>query len=415
LTRFVDVEWRVVRGDLYLTAEAAAAELGVEVRTLYTYVSRKQIRTRQEPGRKKKLYWAEDILRLRGEGRSMAPGLPSDVLVERTALTAITADGPFFRGQSAIALAETWTVEEVAALLWDSPSAFSAPAPIIPKPIQAMRQSLAHLSVADQVISLFPSLEEANPKSYDLSPPGFVRTASDVVRTYAAILGKADQPGDAPIHEYLAQSLGVGPDYADLIRRVLVMGADHELDPTTYAVRAVANTGATPYYAAIVGLSAFRGRRLQFGRSELVQRLIEDICSAPDAADPVVRSFRHGDPMLGFGSIVYGDRDPRAEALFEAVKTRLHGDRDLPKLSRAIEVGRELTGKGPSFTLMIAFIRHKLGLPAPDVSFMAAGRIVGWCAHAMEQFHTRDLVRPRSTYVGLLPGSAMQEPPRPEA
>lgn len=59
---------------------------------------------------------------------------------------------------------------------------------------------------------------------------------------------------------------------------------------------------------------------------------------------------------------------------------------------------------------MLGFIRHKLGLPASDVSFMAAGRIVGWCAHAMEQHHTHDLVRPRSTYAGPLPGAADMAP-----
>lgn len=70
------------------------------------------------------------------------------------------------------------------------------------------------------------------------------------------------------------------------------MGADQELDPTTYAVRAVANTGATPYYAAIVGFSAFRGRRLQFGRSEPVQRPIEDIWQRARRGGPGPASAR---------------------------------------------------------------------------------------------------------------------------
>jgi citrate synthase len=58
------------------------------------------------------------------------------------------------------------------------------------------------------------------------------------------------------------------------------------------------------------------------------------------------------------------------------------------------------------FIVPALFIGHRLGLRGDELGLSALGRIVGWVAHAMEQFHGHELVRPRATYVGLLPGEA---------
>ena len=49
----------------------------------------------------------------------------------------------------------------------------------------------------------------------------------------------------------------------------------------------------------------------------------------------------------------------------------------------------------------LAALTHTLRL-APDAPFVvfAAGRIVGWLAHAMEQGRSGQLIRPRAQYVG---------------
>lgn len=380
-----------------MTAEQAAAELGVALRTIYSYVSRKGIRTVAADGDgKRRLYNAEDIRKLKSSARLTGVAAPRSTLVDKSGITEVTEEGPRYRGKSAIQLSQTATLEDIGALLLEAPGAFEQPPPRIPDHIRPVLDATRGLSVADQAISSFPLLEQVNPRAYDLSPTGFARTTADVARYYAALLVGADQPSDEPIHRFISRSRGASPELEDIVRRTLVLLADHDLDPTTYAVRALANTGATPFLAAIAGMAAFRGHRLQFGRSELVNRLVEEIVSSPDPSAPVVRSFRHGDPMLGFGSIVYGNHDPRADALLFEVNRQLGDDPEVRRLNKAIVVGRDLTGSGPSVTLLLAFIRHRLGLPVSDVSFIAAGRIVGWCAHALEQYHSRDLYRPRS-------------------
>jgi citrate synthase len=380
-----------------MTAEQAAAELGVALRTVYSYVSRKGIRTVAAEGDgKRRLYSAEDIRKLKSSARLTGVIAPRATLVDKSVITEVTEAGPFYRGRSAIELSETETLETVGELLLDAPGVFSQPPPHIPEHIRPVLEATKGLSVADQAISSFPLLEQVNPRAYDLSPGGFARTTVDVARYYAALLVGAEQPSDEPIHSFIARSRNADPALEDIVRRTLVLLADHDLDPTTYAVRALANTGATPFLAAITGMSAFRGHRLQFGRSELVNRLVEEVVRSPDPSAPVVRSFRHGDPMLGFGSIVYGDHDPRADTLLAEVNRQMGDDPEVRALNEAIRVGKDLMGSGPSVTLMLAFIRHRLGLPVSDVSFMAAGRIVGWCAHALEQYHSRELYRPRS-------------------
>jgi citrate synthase len=53
--------------------------------------------------------------------------------------------------------------------------------------------------------------------------------------------------------------------------------------------------------------------------------------------------------------------------------------------------------------LPATFIGHKLGLKSQAGAVALLGRMAGWIAHAMEQYHTQELVRPRATYTGPLP------------
>ena len=61
------------------------------------------------------------------------------------------------------------------------------------------------------------------------------------------------------MHERLASAWGVGPKAADLIRRALVLTADHELNVSTYAARVVASTRAPLGACVLAGLAALVG------------------------------------------------------------------------------------------------------------------------------------------------------------
>ncbi len=49
------------------------------------------------------------------------------------------------------------------------------------------------------------------------------------------------------------------------------------------------------------------------------------------------------------------------------------------------------------------FVGHFLGMRGEELAITSVGRIAGWLAHAMAQFHGSELIRPRSAYIGQLP------------
>jgi citrate synthase len=396
---------------LYTTAKEAAAALGVSIPTLYAYVSRGLIRSQGVAGSRNRRYWKVDIERLKGrrvlhEPSQDQPGSSEETrgLVDETKITLLTQRGLYYRGRDVAGLAETETFESVAALLWeaDPKAVFGTSLPSAPPSLARLRRGLAELTVFEQVMALFPLIERANPRSYDLSRPGFARTGADLARWYAAIL-VGSTPSAAPVHEFIAESFGAPQGFADIIRRLLIVCADHEFDPTTYAVRATANAGVTPYYAVVTGIIASRGHRLQAGRIEAAARLLEEIVSIADPRDAIVARFRNGEQLVGFGSPVHDKMDPRAAIVMDALKKRFGEDIELKRLQRAADTAAEISGALMEFILPAIFVGRKLGLKGQELAIASLGRTAGWIAHAMEQYHGHPLIRPRARYTGPLP------------
>ena len=404
---------RPVRSEgLYTTAKEAAVTLGVSIPTLYAYVSRGLIRSQGVPGSRNHRYWKVDIERLKGRGiaeehQDGSPGAGEEIkgLVNETKITLLTRRGLYYRGRDVTELAETHTFESVAALLWeaDPGTVFGKGLPSAPPSYARLRRGLAELPVVEQAMALFPLIERANPRSYDLSKPGFARTGADLLRWFGAILVGANAPSAAPLHEFIAESLEAPKGFDDIIRRLLIVAADHEFDPTAYAVRATANAGVTPYYAVLTGIIVARGQRLQSGRMEAAARLLDEILSAQDPRDPIVARFRNGEPLVGFGSPVHDKLDPRATVLMDALKKKFGDDREFKRLQRGADTVAEISGALMDFILPAVFVGRKLGLKGQELAVASLGRMAGWIAHAMEQYHGHPLIRPRALYTGPLP------------
>jgi citrate synthase len=380
----------------------------VAVTTLYAYVGRKGVRSVKVPGARSRRYWRGDIERVRQTRSAQVAPASSEPLVRDSKITLLTEAGPFYRGRSAIALAKTSTLEDVAALLWqvDRDAAFGAALPKPPSAIDALSVELSALGAVDRAITLFPFIERENPRAYDLSPSNFARTGADILRWFAAFIVGERAPSAAPVAGFLAERLGGGESHERIIRTVLILSADHELDPTTYIVRASANAGVSPYKIASIGLTASTGRRLSFGRSESLQRLVSEVLRQ-DPREAIVRRVRDGEPLPGFGGSIYGARDPRAATLLEVLRNELQADEDFQRLELAIETAAEAADVHPEFALTTLFAGLKLGLEGESGALFRLGRLTGWIAHAIEQHHERPLVRPRAVYAGILP----EDPP----
>src|SRR5580765_5768299 len=120
------VDQRRIDDQRYVDARTAAKHLGIQLRTLYAYVSRGAVRSLPGEHGRPRLYALADVERLRvrrdarkGHGAVAAGALRWGEPVLDSAVTAITPRGPAYRGHVAIDLAAAGTqFESVAELLW---------------------------------------------------------------------------------------------------------------------------------------------------------------------------------------------------------------------------------------------------------------------------------------------------------
>ncbi|HJS83911.1 MAG TPA: citrate synthase [Acetobacteraceae bacterium] len=111
-----------------LTSSEAAARLGVSLETLYSYVSRRLVTPVAHPAdSRRSLFEAADVNRLaeqvrRRSRRAVATStLDCGEPVLNSAITRIDNGRFYYRGRDAVGLAESATLEDAAALLWQCP------------------------------------------------------------------------------------------------------------------------------------------------------------------------------------------------------------------------------------------------------------------------------------------------------
>lgn len=383
--------------DEFLTARQAAALLGIRPASLYAYASRGLLRPEAGTGRESRYRRTEleAFRQRRAEGRSprraargsLDFGLP--VLESR--ITLIEDGRLYYRGRDAADLAAGASLEDVAALLWEVPEArFAHPAADLP-PCPPSASFLARAAIL---------LAEDAAGAFDRSPRGLARSGLHILRF--GLLAAGGRPaGAAPLHEALAAGWGLAARQAGLLRAGLVLAADHELNPSTFAVRVVAGTGASLTACIAAGLAALSGPR-HGGMTARVEALLDELGDGPAEAG-LARRLARGDPLPGFGHRLYPAGDPRATTLLALLEEARPG----PALARAravADAARRLTGEHPNIDYALVALRRVLGL-AEGTAFaiFALGRMTGWIAHAMEQIGSGEMMRPRAAYAGPRP------------
>ncbi|HWW57544.1 MAG TPA: citrate synthase [Sphingopyxis sp.] len=377
--------------DDYISAEEAAGILGVSRATIYAYVSRKGIRSRPVPGTRQHRYRRVDVEQIKARsGRSAASG----GIEIASRITTIGDDEIFYRGRSAAELSDSATFEQVAARLWDvDASVFDRPAPRGSPLFERLDTLLAAEAGVDRAIAHFPFLEQANPRGYDLSHAGMAATGVDIVRWLTAIILNKREASADPVHLQFERALALQPEQTELLRRVLILAADHGVNENTYAVRMVARAGVTPWRSVSVGLALAVGRQSKFGQNESLRRFIGEILAAPDPEVVVTRQIKENQELPGFGSPIYPDGDPRAAALVTFCDHALSDRAEYRKLRRAIELAHEFGGLRPNFAFVSTFAealtglqtrREFVGLSSSEAPYLI-GRSAGWVAHCIEQ------------------------------
>ncbi len=376
----------------WITAEEALGRLGVRAQTLYAYVSRGRVHAEPDPrDPRRSRYRASDVAALtvkKKRGRKAAD-VAADAIawgepILASAITTVVDGRLYYRGQDAVRLAETETLEAVARLLRGGGVAVPRTARPYPPPGPDMR-TRAFLALA--------ALTAQAPPARRASMADLANQAATLLDCLTdAVLGETD--GGA-IHERLARAWGCGVNGTDLIRRALVLMADHELNASTFAARVAASTGASLPAAALAGLATLTGP-LHGGMFANVARFAQEAAET-GPADTAAARLAHRRPAPGFGHPLYPDGDPRARALLGAFVV----PEPLEALRTAVEAA---TGEHRNVDFALLALARTLNLPS-DAPFVLTliGRCAGWTAHAMEQIKDGALIRPRARYVGAPP------------
>jgi citrate synthase len=188
---------------------------------------------------------------------------------------------------------------------------------------------------------------------------------------------------------------------AGILRRCLVLIADHEFNASTFVARCVASTGATPYAVVSAALSALSGRR-HGGASARAEALFAEIARGGDPMVVMAGRLARGEELPGFGQFLYPTGDPRAVAILDAIVQALPKART--QIESAAAAGTRLTRLHPNVDFALAAAAAGLGLPHnAALALFVIGRTVGWIAHAIEQYESGTLIRPRARYTGVRP------------
>lgn len=385
----------------YLTAAEAAQALGVSRQTLYAYVTRKGIRSQATPGSRLRRYWKADI-----DGLVSKNALRGrDVLqTNQSAITLITERDLFYRGQNVIELAETHSFEAVSALLWGAPE--DAPAEATTPPAKPLVARLAKLlddeAAVNRASAMFPLIEGSSPKSYDISPRGMARTGAEILRWFMAITLRSSELPTQQLHTFAARKLALSAEEGELVRRLLVLAADHGFEPATMMVRAMASTGVTPWRSVLSGLAVGLGGRIRTDNYFAINRFIAEIIAAANPRKVVIQRVQEGEALPGFGSTVYPHGDPRSRALLAFCGQLYGAEPAYRRFHEAVEAVRDICNVEPNFALSCLFVGWKIGLD-PGESLFHVGRTAGWIAHAMEQHEAGETEHEWGPYRGPLP------------
>jgi len=389
---------------MYLTARETAERLGIKSDTLYAYVSRGLLRSQPIPGRRERGYRTEEVERLRaGRGLSRATRSEPFVPVIDSAICLIEGGRLYYRGHDAIRLAETTTLEDIAGLLWgqDPISTFRHSQRSEARGIGGRVGAAASLGVIERCHVRLAELAAADLGALDLTPHGIVRTGRAILYELAACIGDRPTAPD-PVHEQLAALWRLDQKGADLIRRCLVLLADHELNASTFVARCVASTGATPYAVVSGALAALSGRR-HGGAAASAEALLHEIAERDDPLAVMAARLARNEMLPGLGHPLYPAGDPRAAALLNAAMAAIPASRAL--IEAAVAAARQLVPQPPNVDFALAAATTALGLPqGTALAIFILGRTVGWIAHAIEQYQSDVLIRPRARYTGPRPG-----------
>jgi citrate synthase len=246
----------------------------------------------------------------------------------------------------------------------------------------------------------------SDPLGFDAGGEAEATRARVMLRLLAACAALPFEPGRVELAfaaESVAGALAIALGVADSLRvrevitRALVVSADHELNPSSFAARVAASTGADLYACVGAALGVLSGPE-HGGACERIEALVAETRDPRSALRVIAARTRRGEALPGFGHPLYPRGDPRGALLVSSVSPRRRGERTLMAL---VDGMRNARREAPNLDLGLVLTASSLGLPAGSASALfAVGRAAGWIAHVLEQRTAGFVLRPRAKYTG---------------
>ena len=376
-------------GDL-VNARTAAERLGVDVRTLYAYVSRGALRRVPGPDGRSSRYDSDELelLARRSRPRTLPRPAASIDLVIATRVSTVTDGMVRYRGTDVLDLVKAEEpFERVADLLWQAgppgsdggwrlPGAGERPTLRLPGEIPVLhRFAIAVAATASDgpvgtALPDWPScgrhvigclIDASGSESCNRDHPGHLDQAGHHHQA-----GHPDD--DATVARRLWRRwspLSPTPARVRALDIALVLLAEHELALSTLSVRVAASARATPAACLLAGLSTLSGS-LHGGAARTAHDKLA-------AREPVVS---------GFGHPVHRHGDPRVAPLLEAVY-EISTDED----RAVIENARRAAPRPLNADFALGALTYAARMPAEAATaIFAIARIAGWIAHAAEEY-----------------------------
>lgn len=270
-------------------------------------------------------------------------------------------------------------------------------------PMAALRTAVALAGVYD------PQVEEnSEAANYEKS----IRLTSMMATIVAAFhrLRQGQEPVEADptlSHSanfmYMLNDRKPSDDEIKAMDLILILHAEHGLNASTFAGRVIIAT-LTDIYSAVTGaIGALKGKLHGGANTEVLKTLKEiDSVDRVDAWVDEVRSNKG--KFMGFGHAVYQTEDPRAKHL-KGLSKRLGEEKGDPKWyemsARMEEIVTQAINKNCNVDFYSASLQHYMGIPGDLFTcIFGTSRIVGWCAHILEQLQDNKIIRPSANYIG---------------
>ncbi|HTK15062.1 MAG TPA: citrate synthase/methylcitrate synthase [Acidimicrobiia bacterium] len=214
--------------------------------------------------------------------------------------------------------------------------------------------------------------------------------------------------GYAANYLYMMQGKEPTAEHAAAVEKYLISTIDHGFNASTFTARVITSTGAD-LGAAVVGAIGALSGPLHGGAPSRALQMLDEIGTA-DRAEPWLRAaVERGDRLMGFGHRVYKTDDPRS-LMLRGVADSLGGEK--MELARhieatAVKVLEELKPGRRLYTnveFYAGIVMDRCGIPRELFTpTFASSRMIGWCAHVLEQAADNRLIRPSAQYVGPPP------------